>query len=152
MTNDEKFTLDEDTTDLSAKLLTCNDEKEINNIISVFNAQLKKKNIIRANTFSELQDKIVDQMSQRIEKHSDEFSNRDLLDYMKSIQTIIDSSEDNAPITLPNIAIQQNITIGDSVLDRESKNRVLEAVRAILETNYTPEEIEDAEIIDDTTE
>ena len=149
---DQDVKTTEDIEDLSAKLLACDDEKEVNEIVSIFNAQLKKKNIIRANTFSQLQDKILDQMSQRIEKHSDEFSNRDLLDYMKSIQTMIDSSDEITPITMPNIAIQQNITIGDSVLDRDSKNRVIEAVRAILETNYDMEEIEDATILDDTDE
>ena len=54
----------------------------MNDLVSLFNLNLRKREIIRADVFSELQDSIATQMSKRLEKNQDTFSNKDLLDYL----------------------------------------------------------------------
>jgi len=121
---------------LEKKLLKENDADQIKNIIDIFNANIKKKDVIRTAKLSELQDMIADQLTQRIQKNSDAFNNKDLLDYFKTIQDVINKADMSSEIKVP-VQIQQqiNVNVDNSELDRESKNRVLEAIRAILDSN-----------------
>lgn len=134
------FEIEEVERDLSADLIESKNPDEIKDIISIFNTNLKKKDIIRANTLSNLQDKITQEMADRIEHNSAEFSNKDLLDYMNTLQNIVSkSSASYEDVQIPQIAIQNNTTVNieNATLDRESKNRVKEALKAILEKGTT---------------
>lgn len=82
----------------------------MNDLVSLFNLNLRKREIIRADVFSELQDSIATQMSKRLEKNQDTFSNKDLLDYLNSIQSIL-NKYDRQEDKLPTIAIQNNLVI-----------------------------------------
>ena len=128
---DELLSLDDK--ELRDKLLQSKDPTEINDIVQLFNMNLKKKELIRADIYSELQDKVTDQIGKRIEKNSDTFSNKDLLDYMNSIQSILNKQGNQENNTIPTIAIQNNLTINQSEeLSKDSRDRIKDVIQAIL--------------------
>lgn len=118
-------------------LINETDPIKLRQLIDIFNLNIRKKDIIRATKLSTLQDKVVNEMSERIINHSDNFSNKDLLDYFKTIQDTqnkTDTSIDNVNIPIPTIQINHNEVNmnSDSVLSRESKNKVSQTVQKIL--------------------
>lgn len=118
-------------------LINETDPTKLRQLIDIFNLNIRKKDIIRATKLSALQDKVVNEMSERIINHSDNFSNKDLLDYFKTIQDTqnkTDTSIDNVNIPIPTIQINHNEVNmnSDSVLSRESKNKVSQTVQKIL--------------------
>jgi hypothetical protein len=86
-------------------------------------------------------------MIKRFETKPDQFSNDDLLNYMKAVQGAIDSSNkilDNVEEPPPQI-VQNNTQINVNVVDnfdRESRARILAAVQATLNAANNPESIE----------
>lgn len=132
----EILTIDTPTETLEDKLLLADDVDEIKDIINIFNLNIKKKNIIRTSKLNELQDKISEQMTQRIDKKAGEFSNKDLLDYFKVLQDTINKSDNNLDgVDIPSIQINQNqvnINVKKDELDKESRDRVADAVNSIL--------------------
>ena len=102
-----KKNLDKASEDLITKIVAENDSEKLKDLVSLFNVNQSKKNIVRADIFSKLLDKISIQMTERFEKKPGEFSNKDLLDYLTAIRSAIDKS-DIIPedITIP--VIQNN--------------------------------------------
>lgn len=129
---------------LEVKLMNETNVDEIKNIMNMFNLNIKKKDVLRTSKLNDLQDKITEEISQRIEKNSGQFSNKDLLDYFKIMQDTINKAD----ISLNNVeapAIQLNefnINVDENKLDRQSRQHVLDAVQAILS------KAENAEVID----
>lgn len=119
--------------ELKQKLLDSTDSQEMNDLVSLFNLNLKKREIIRADTFSELQDNIAEQMKKRLNKNQDTFSNKDLLDYLNSIQSILNKYDNKDDKSLQ-IAIQNNLVINQSSeeLDKDSRDRIADVIRNIL--------------------
>lgn len=118
-------------------LINETDPTKLRQLIDIFNLNIRKKDIIRATKLSTLQDKVVNEMSERIINHSDNFSNKDLLDYFKTIQDTqnkTDTSIDNVNIPIPTIQINHNEVNmnSDSMLSRESKNKVSQTVQKLL--------------------
>ena len=71
--------------ELETKLMEEENLDEINKIVEMFNVNLQKKNIIRSAKLSDVQDKVVQQMTDRFEQRADSFSNDDLIKYHKII-------------------------------------------------------------------
>lgn len=140
--------------ELKERLLQSTDSQEMNDLVSLFNLNLRKREIIRADVFSELQDSIATQMSKRLEKNQDTFSNKDLLDYLNSIQSIL-NKYDRQEDKLPTIAIQNNLVINQSAgeLDKDSRDRITDVIRNILKDRgeeKVNDELEGEQIIDVT--
>lgn len=140
--------------ELKERLLQSTDSQEMNDLVSLFNLNLRKREIIRADVFSELQDSIATQMSKRLEKNQDTFSNKDLLDYLNSIQSIL-NKYDRQEDKLPTIAIQNNLVINQSAgeLDKDSRDRITDVIRNILKDQgeeKVNDELEGEQIIDVT--
>lgn len=118
------------------------DSDKLKNLIAVFNSNQSKKDIVRNNVFSILLDKISMQMLERFEKNPNAFSNKDLIDYLNAIKSAKSSRIDTETIDAP--AIQNNTQINVTMVDglnRESKERVVGAVQAILKRlNTQPED------------
>lgn len=140
MMEDEKslVTLETPCDELEQRIIKETDIDELKNVINLFNLNIKKKDIIRTNKLSNLQDLVTEQMSERIEKNAGAFSNKDLLDYFKIIQESINKA-DNSLDSVDTPAIQFNqqvVNVGvDSnkqELDKDSRDRVADAVNAIL--------------------
>lgn len=133
--NREELSLQTPIEDLEKRLLSENDTNEIKNIVELFNLNIQKKNIIRVNKLNNLQDKVYNQIEKRLEKYPDNFSNKDLLDYFKTIQDTVDKTDISTEnIKAPTIQINQqnNINLNGDQLNAESKRKVAETVRAIL--------------------
>ena len=148
------------TAELEEKLLQETDVDEMEQIINMFNIISKKKDVVRVNRLNELQDKISNQMIERVDKKAGEFSNKDLLDYFKVIQETIRTSDTSMDSVKP-AAIQinqQNINIGEDSLSRESRDKITNAINSILakaqkasavDTNYELIEEDIEEVLDD---
>lgn len=138
-TNQDFATLETPMKELETKLMQETDLDELNHIINLFNLNIKRKDILRTSKLNDLQDKVTDQIEERLTKNAGAFSNKDLLDYFKTLQTSIDKSDNNLDnIDTPAIQINQNqlnvnVTNNSSdILDRNSREKVSDAVKAIL--------------------
>lgn len=155
---DDKLNLSTPIDELQQRILNETDGDQLQKVVDLFNLNIKKKDVLRNGKLSQLQDKISEQIGERIENHADEFSNKDLLDYFKVIQDTIGKS-DNL-ITQENIPAIQfnqqnvNIQVAGTELSRESKDKVINKVRELL-SKYEKEsnEVVDTEfhdIVEDT--
>lgn len=121
---------------LEEKLINETDVEELKSIINLFNLNVQKKNILRSSKLSDLQDKVYEQMSERLDKKADEFSNQDLLSYFKTIQETISKSDNSLDkIDIPAIQIQQNqlnVNVNAEELNRESRAKILDAIQSII--------------------
>ena len=91
-------------------------------------------------------------MQKRLGKYQDSFSNKDLLEYLNSIQSILNKYDNKDDKKLPTIAIQNNLVIQNSdELDKDARDRIADVIRNILK-NQEEEKIETKgdEIIDAT--
>lgn len=157
-TNKNKvLTVNSSINDLSNRLLIETDLEEFNRIKTLFDLNLKKKEIIRLGKLSELQELTINEMSNRLINKSDNFNNEDLLKYFKFIEEALSkgntSLEDINTTTIQVTQNQVNINTEDT-LDRESKQRVLEAVKSILnKANIsTSQKVVDVDFDEDSNE
>ena len=134
--------------DLKSQLLNENNIDNINEIIDLFNVQFKKRDIARLSTLNDLQDKISEQMYERLSKKADQFSNKDLIDYFKAIQDAMSIKDETlSKINNPAIQINQqqlNVNI-NTELNNDSRERVLDIVKQIINDGNV-DIIEDLEV------
>lgn len=130
---------------IEEKILQEKNLDELQELVDLFNLNLKKKDIVRSAKLSEIQDKIVEQMSKRIEQRPDEFSNNDLLNYHKTVQDTLSKTDSTLDdIKVPTIQINQqfNVNNADSdQFDSDSRKRILATVNEILEEMKNKENI-----------
>ena len=118
------------------------DPNKTKDLVDLFNWNISKKNIARIQKLNNLYDSITDQLTERVSKRADQFSNSDLLDYVKTIQGAIDVNTKNlAQVQDPPLIVQQNntqinVNLAQS-FDRDAKQRILKAVQATLEKAKT---------------
>lgn len=122
--------------ELVNQLMTTNNSSDIENIINLFNFNMKKKNILRVNSYNNLLDKIIEEMSERIEKCSGEFSNKELLEYLNSIQSLAYNKQDSNDVSIPSITLNtinmtNNISSLDSI-DIDSRKRIQDAIQNVI--------------------
>ena len=134
--------IDDSIEDLTEKITSETDIDQLKNIINIFNLSLQKKNIVRAGRLSAIQDLITDQIEERVTKKPDEFNNQDLLAYFKTVQeTILKSDISLDKIDTPSIQVTQNqlnINVhNQDILDKDSRERVVDAIRSILKSSST---------------
>ena len=125
-----------DNEDLTRQLQAASNPQEFNDLVSQLNAEMKKQELIRTAVFSDIQNKITAQLKDRLDKHADEFSNKDLVTYLTAVQNILDKSA-QAQANTPAIAIQQNVVnvgVSDDVqhMSKESRDKIKDAVDYIL--------------------
>ena len=148
--------IDKTSDDLSNKLINESDADKIKNIVDLFNLNQAKKEILRVDSYNKLVDKLVDQMSLRLDKKADEFSNKDLIDYLKVISDTTDKSKKafSTINDMPAIQINQ-VNIGDNSekeLSRESREKVMAAINAYMKKAMQSQEQENEEIVIDNDE
>ena len=154
--DNDKLSLNTPMSELEQNIIGTTDSKELQKLVDIFNLNIRKKDLIRAGKLSQVQDKIQQQMQDRVENHAHEFSNKDLLDYYKVIEdTMSKAGQLITPEVMPAIQINsQNLTIavGNNNLSQESKEKVVSRVQDILARikdnpviDVQPSEIKDAE-------
>lgn len=132
--------LDSKNNEIAQKILDAETVEETQDLTALFNLNSQKRNVLRVLKMNNLLDKVTDQIIERFEKNPNLFTNEDLLKYMQVTESAIDRAnrnlnmiEDTPPIQL----LQQNqvnININDG-LNRESRQRVIETVQAILNSS-----------------
>ncbi len=147
-----KDKLDNDTSKVINKIIKERDPTELKNLTQLFALTQAKKNILRSSTLNNIIDKTTEEMLARIEKHPEEFSHTDLINYLQAAQGAIDKAnklkEDLS--TIQPIYNQQNNQvniIAGSELSRESKENVIDFFKKLL--NKKPEENLKSEIKDE---
>ena len=136
--NQLQKTLDSRNNDLIDKLVDQDDSKQVKDLVNLFNLNHMKKQMIRTLTYDQLLDNIMDQMEQRVTKRADQFSNKDLLDYMNAMGNAIDKAQKQMVDVeaIPQIQINQqnnivNVSEAENI-DRESRKRIIDSVSNIL--------------------
>ncbi len=145
-----KYNLDK-RDELIDQLMTEDDLEKSKEMINLFNINIAKKNTLRVAKVDELLDKVNDEALKRVTERPDEINDKDLLSYMTAAQNQIDKSMNtiNSINEVPAINLTQdnsvNININQPELTKESRDRILNAVKQFMEANNQPEVI-DAEI------
>ena len=133
--------------DLATQVLAETDPDKAKDLISLFNWNLSKKNVSRVLKLNSLYDDVSDQMVDRFHKKADQFTNSDLLDYLKVVQGAIDTSSRNLlqveepPAIVQHNNTQINVNLVDT-FDRDAKERILAAIQATIKNAQTPKTIE----------
>lgn len=156
MTEDKKSVdlapLETSIVDIAQQVVNEEDLDKTKDLVALFNWNMSKKNVARLLKLNDLFDAVSDQMVERFTKKPDQFSNSDLLDYLKTVQGAIDSSSKALSQTEePPVIVQNNTQINinaPEAFNRESRAKIADAVFAILskasETTPIPvEEFED---------
>lgn len=122
---------------LASDIVMEEDANKVKDLTAAFNMAQAKKNILRTLKFNDLLDLVSDKMVERFIKRPDEFSHKDLIDYMNVVINALDKSSKNIKVDDAD-AIQINqqnniqVNMNESGLDRESRAKVAEAIQAIL--------------------
>lgn len=139
--NTEIARLEQSTEQLAANILQEQDVEQTKQLIHLFNLHMSKKNVTRLMTLNKLLDDVYSQMAVRLEKKADEFNNSDLVTYTKVLQDSVEKSNrlvnqiDESPVININHtdnAVNINLNSASS-LDRDSRERIMDAVKTYLE-------------------
>lgn len=141
--------MSDDTDALTEQIMSETDLDKFNDLTNLFEMNHRKKNMARINRLSNLLEMVDDEVILRLSTSPSAIEDKDLVGYMKTAQSAIDSIEGNLNQTpLVQINNQKNeIHINESGLNQESRKKVLDAVMAILENAKTDNiiEVEDTE-------
>lgn len=153
----DSLSLEQSATKLVNDIIKTDNVDELKNLTKLFDINQAKKNALRVIKLNNLLDKVNDQAIERFEKRPYEISNKELLDYMQVVQDQIERSQQTLDKIdqSPAIQINQqnnsiNVNVGDGAIDRDSKERVIDAVTALLKAVKNP--IKEEPIVIDITE
>lgn len=146
--------LDKETAEIAQQIISEQDFEKLKDLTKLFNVTAAKKNTLRVIKLSNLLDKVSDQMLERFENQPDMFSNKDLLDYMTVTQNAITRASDSLSRIdeTPLIQVNQqkneiNVTVNDGLsnMSRESKTKIVDAVKALLSQARSLDVIENSD-------
>lgn len=130
--------LDDAEEKIIAKIIDAPNRSELQEQFDLFNMNQSKKNALRIIKLNGLLSKVEDQAIARFEKRPDQVSNKELLEYMNVVSSQIDRAQkqvdmlkDAPAIQVNNQKNEVNISIGNQ-LDRDSKERVMDAISGLL--------------------
>ena len=140
MADDMMTTVGEDelrsqTSHVVEDMIATNDVDKVKDLTHLFNLLQAKKNAIRMIKMGELVDMTTEQMAKRLYNKPDEFTNKELSEYLSSIQTAMDKVSRGLGTVddMPMIALQQNnvtVSVGSGI-SPDSRERITDAVKAI---------------------
>ena len=154
--------LQTETKEVLNDIVKAKSNEELKGYLARFNLNMAKKNAVRIARMQNLLDAVDDQAIERMEKHPSEFSNKEIQEYMKTIQDQINSSqkaidglEEKPMIQITDKHSEVNINVESPALaSREAKDRVMKAVEALtrqlVNKPEEPEEPKDSDNIDET--
>ena len=150
-----------DTSDLNAEslnilnqIIAAEDIDKTKDLTYLFNINQNKKTMVRIDSLSNLQDKLVGLLSNRVTERPDEMSNQEVMQALKVVQDIIErgTKQITGQNEQPLIQINQqtnSVNVGDEAagLNRDSRDKVKRAIMSILD-NVKGATNTDAEIIE----
>lgn len=153
-----EVTLKDKTGELVDKLIEEDDIEKSKEYLDIFGVYNAKRNVARINKLNDLQDKINEQASKRLELRPDEMSDKDLISYMNAVQSQIEKSNQFVKqiVEQPTIQInQQNVSVNvensaTPELSKESRDRILKFIQEVQKQNEEIIEV-DVEKVDDST-
>ena len=122
---------------LAQAVIDEDDYTKTKNLIDLFNSTQAKKNVIRVLALNDLLDQIIEKVSERITKKSDELTSQDLLQCLQTISQAIEraNKELTGVQTTPAIQLNQNNQINVNLneqIPRESRERISEVIKQVL--------------------
>jgi len=122
-----------ESSELVDQIISENNPDKLEELTQLFQLNQKKKNIARINKLSQLLDIVDSEVENRLVDTPESFRNDELIKYMSTTQQAIDSLENNiSNKPLIQINNQKNEININNDLNRESRQKVLEAVMSIL--------------------
>ena len=139
--------VDVDTSDLNAEslnilnqIIAAEDIDKTKDLTYLFNVNQNKKTMVRIDSLSNLQDKLVGLLSSRVTERPDEMSNQEVMQALKVVQDIIErgTKQITGQNEQPLIQINQqtnSVNVGDEAagLNRDSRDKVKRAIMSILD-------------------
>ena len=136
-----------DTSDLNAEslnilnqIIAAEDVDKTKDLTYLFNINQNKKTMVRIDSLSNLQDKLVGLLSNRVTERPDEMSNQEVMQALKVVQDIIErgTKQITGQNEQPLIQINQqtnSVNVGDEAagLNRDSRDKVKRAIMSILD-------------------
>ena len=136
-----------DTSDLNAEslnilnqIIAAEDIDKTKDLTYLFNVNQNKKTMVRIDSLSNLQDKLVGLLSNRVTERPDEMSNQEVMQALKVVQDIIErgTKQITGQNEQPLIQINQqtnSVNVGDEAagLNRDSRDKVRRAIMSILD-------------------
>lgn len=138
------FSIDAKLGDVANDIVEEDNIENLKKLMQLFNLNQAKKNALRVMKLNSLLDKVQDSMIDRFEKRPGEFSNTDLINYMNTVQSAVDRA--NKSLTLidesPIITLNQvNVNVNeDPILNRESREKITNAINALMKLNLENKE------------
>lgn len=123
--------------DFEDKVLNAGDPNDLKDLTQLFNFNQAKKNLLRLQKLSILNDDVVSKIERRLLERPDDFSNKDLLDYLQVINNVLDkqSKSQDDVLDKPMITYQQNNQVNVNIandLTRESRDKITDLISEIL--------------------
>ena len=136
-----------DTSDLNAEslnilnqIIAAEDIDKTKDLTYLFNVNQNKKTMVRIDSLSNWQDKLVGLLSSRVTERPDEMSNQEVMQALKVVQDIIErgTKQITGQNEQPLIQINQqtnSVNVGDEAagLNRDSRDKVKRAIMSILD-------------------
>lgn len=116
-------------------IVQTNDVDKLNEYINMFNINKTKKNIIRTNELNELLSLINKQAVKRLKEKPDNFSNNDIITFMKATRDALNQTKTTID-DIPPIQINKQvntININSEELDKDSKAKVYDLLKSIID-------------------
>ena len=150
--------LNAESLDILNQIIAAEDIDKTKDLTYLFNINQNKKTMVRIDSLSNLQDKLVGLLSNRVTERPDEMSNQEVMQALKVVQDIIErgTKQITGQNEQPLIQINQqtnSVNVGDEAagLNRDSRDKVKRATMSILD-NVKDVTDTNAEIIEaDTT-
>lgn len=123
--------------DFEDKVLNASDPNDLKDLTQLFNFNQAKKNLLRLQKLSILNDDVVSKIERRLLERPDDFSNEELLDYLQVINSVLDkqSKSQDDVLDKPMITYQQNNQVNVNIandLTRESRDKITNLISEIL--------------------
>lgn len=127
------------------ELIREDDLDKVKDLTHLFNIYQTKRNAIRINALNDVQDALVKQMLERLQKYPDNFANKDIADWMKTVQAVMESNNEKVEQldNIPAITYQQNNQVNVNIVDtlsRDSREKIIETVEAFLKNAQSPQD------------
>ena len=149
--------LNAESLDILNQIIAAEDIDKTKDLTYLFNINQNKKTMVRIDSLSNLQDKLVGLLSSRVTERPDEMSNQEVMQALKVVQDIIErgTKQITGQNEQPLIQINQqtnSVNVGDEAagLNRDSRDKVRRAIMSILD-NVKDTANTDTEIIEADT-
>ena len=130
--------VDDKAKEISKEIAKAENKNELDSLYDMFKINDTKKNIFRINKLNHLLDKVTDEAMTRFENRPGEMSNKEVIDYMNVIQNQIERSKNTVDSIKEINAVQVNNTVNVNInnevstLSRESREKIIDAIKNIL--------------------